>query len=45
MALSDYAHHNEDALMVWWEEEGRHPYESDPYDDYDRACDFLEDDE
>jgi hypothetical protein len=24
MALSDYAHWNEDAPRIWWEEEGRH---------------------
>lgn len=24
MALSDYAHWNEDALAIWWQEEGRH---------------------
>jgi len=24
MSLSDYAHWNEDAERIWWEEEGRH---------------------
>lgn len=26
MPLADYAHWNEEAGRVWWEEEGRHPY-------------------
>lgn len=36
MPLEDYAHHNEDAQRIWWEEEGKHPHEpdyGDPYDD------------
>jgi len=24
MPLADYAHHNEEAERIWWEEEGRH---------------------
>jgi hypothetical protein len=24
MPISDYAHHNEEAQRIWWEEEGRH---------------------
>lgn len=24
MSLADYAHHNEEAERIWWEEEGRH---------------------
>ena len=28
MPLADYAHWNEDAPRVWWEEEGKH-YDSD----------------
>jgi hypothetical protein len=31
MSIADYAHLNEDAKMVWWLEEGQHPYEP-PYD-------------
>ena len=35
MPLSDYAHHNEEARRIWWEEEGRHADEPrEP--DYDR---------
>lgn len=33
MPLADYAHWNEDAQRVWWEEEGRHPDE--PHESYD----------
>jgi len=39
MALSDYAHWNEDAERIWWEEEGRHSDEPD----YD-PCDYVADD-
>jgi hypothetical protein len=38
MSLKDYEHWNEDALAIWWQEEGRHVEEPsyDPYDeDYD----------
>lgn len=31
-ARSDYEHWNEDADRMWWEEEGKHPYEPE-YDD------------
>jgi hypothetical protein len=35
MALSDYAHWNEDALAIWWQEEGRHDNGDPPdFDDY-----------
>jgi len=36
MALSDYAHHNEEAQRIWWEEEGRwenEPRDTDPDDE------------
>jgi hypothetical protein len=36
MGREDYEHWNEDADYVWWQEEGRHPYDpewDDPYDD------------
>jgi hypothetical protein len=32
MSRADYAHWNEEATRVWWEEEGRHAEE--PRDDY-----------
>jgi hypothetical protein len=32
MPLSDYAHHNEDAVYVWYQEEGRHTLEPDDDD-------------
>lgn len=38
MPLADYAHWNEEAERVWWEEEGKHEtYErpEDPDDYYD----------
>lgn len=39
MPISDYAHWNEEAVAVWYQEEGRFPagYSDDgvdPYDDY-----------
>lgn len=39
MPLADYAHWNEEAELVWWQEEGRHveePDYGDPQEDYDR---------
>ena len=33
MARSDYAHWNEDADRVWWQEEGRHETYEEPYDE------------
>lgn len=33
MALSDYAHHNEEAEHIWWLEEGRFAGDEEPYDD------------
>lgn len=52
MGLADYAHHNEDAMHMWWHEEGKHQPEEpdyDPYednlgydDDYDEDEDSLE---
>jgi hypothetical protein len=30
MPLADYAHWNEEAPRIWYEEEGKHPYEPDP---------------
>lgn len=40
MARSDYAHWNEDADYMWWQEEGRHATNWEPdiddfYDDFD----------
>lgn len=35
MSLRDYAHWNEDAQYMWWQEEGRHPYEPEDNDDMD----------
>lgn len=34
MARADYDHWNEEADLVWWLEEGRHPYEPEE-PDYD----------
>ncbi len=49
MSLSDYAHWNEDAMYMWWHEEGKHPYEPpepDPDDwDYDPYYEDEEDEE
>jgi hypothetical protein len=45
--LSDYAHHNEEAHQIWWQEEGKHhdaDYETHVADDDDRF-DFADDDE
>lgn len=33
MALSDYAHWNEEAAQVWWLEEGRHESNEESYDE------------
>jgi hypothetical protein len=41
MSRADYAHWNEDAEYMWWQEEGRHPEEPPEPDDYD----YDEDDE
>ena len=27
MPIADYAHHNEEAPLIWWQEEGRHDAE------------------
>jgi hypothetical protein len=35
MSRADYAHWNEDADMVWWQEEGRHVEEAPEYDPYE----------
>jgi hypothetical protein len=40
MPIEDYAHWNEEAQRVWWEEEGKHPYEP-PYCD---MCGGMHDD-
>lgn len=29
MPLEDYAHHNEEARHIWWEEEGKHVHEDE----------------
>lgn len=33
MSRADYAHWNEDADRIWWEEEGRHETYEKPFDD------------
>ena len=33
MPRADYAHWNEDADHMWWQEEGRHETYEEPYDD------------
>lgn len=43
MSVADYAHWNEEAELVWWLEEGRHPYE--PSDDYDNPDAGWEDED
>lgn len=53
MSRADYAHWNEEADIVWWQEEGRHVETAEDYydpDDYlpwddDEPCDRFEDDE
>ena len=30
MSVADYAHHNEDAAWVWWQEEGQHAGDQEP---------------
>jgi hypothetical protein len=41
MPISDYAHHNEEAARIWWEEEGKHPDEPRcDEDDFDRERDY-----
>lgn len=35
MSLKDYAHHNEDAAHMWWQEEGRFGSEEPDYDPND----------
>lgn len=45
MPLADYAHWNEDAERVWWEEEGKHAerdMEDDRAAEYDAADAFAE---
>jgi hypothetical protein len=38
MSLADYAHWNEDAYYMWWEEEGKHVEEPPDVDeDYDNS--------
>lgn len=41
MSRADYAHWNEDADYMWWQEEGRHPYEPD-YDNDAYTDDWYE---
>lgn len=46
MPLADYAHWNEEAEQVWWQEEGKHhdaDYEAHLADDFDD--DYDEEDE
>lgn len=40
MPLSDYAHWNEEAPIIWWQEEGRHIETAEDHYDPD---DFLPD--
>jgi len=35
MPLADYSHHNEEAAMIWWQEEGKHSVHVDHYDPED----------
>ncbi len=47
MPLADYAHWNEDAERIWWEEEGKHDTNEPPepdqdHDFYDAAEAFAE---
>lgn len=45
MPLSDYAHHNEEAQSIWWEDEGKHENEPPDYDpDFD-DLDWYDDEE
>ena len=42
MSLKDYEHWNEDAMYMWYQEEGRfssEELENDPYDEDDRDYD------
>lgn len=38
MPLQDYAHWNEEAMQVWWQEEGKH-HDADLQSHYDRELD------
>jgi hypothetical protein len=40
MALADYAHWNEEATQVWWQEEGKH-IEEPPWEDPDFYLDTM----
>lgn len=42
MPVSDYAHHNEEAMAIWWQEEGRHDdlEPPDPDEDVDVFDDY-----
>lgn len=44
MPLTDYAHWNEDAERVWWEEEGRHVEEPPDPDDWEDGYNLHADD-
>lgn len=44
MSLKDYAHWNEDAQYMWWQEEGRFGSEEPEYDDREDDRDFEPDD-
>jgi hypothetical protein len=35
MPLEDYSHWNEEAPMIWWQEEGKHESEPREIDDWD----------
>jgi hypothetical protein len=50
MPLEDYSHHNEEATMIWWEEEGKHQPEDrfdadEDWRDEPRADDEYEEDD
>lgn len=44
MTIADYAHWNEQAAMVWWQEEGRHYDASPSLSEYDDNEDWLDED-
>jgi hypothetical protein len=47
MSRADYAHHNEEQDMIWWQEEGKHSVHYENYDpdedDYEREAKEDED--
>lgn len=45
MSRSDYAHHNEDADHMWWQEEGRFGSEEPEPDDDDFYAGYEDDED